>query len=77
MPYYNIVFFFSLDAIEHLMINDPFCSLEKWQEVANICLENGFVRLSNDIMSILRSQAGVTEISEEDDTVNLMQHVFW
>lgn len=59
------------------MINDPFCSLEKWQEVANICLENGFVRLSNDIMSILRSQAGVTEISEEDDTVNLMQHVFW
>ncbi|XP_036080668.1 clathrin heavy chain linker domain-containing protein 1 isoform X5 [Rousettus aegyptiacus] len=65
------------DAIEHLMINDPFCSLEKWQEVANICLENGFVRLSNDIMSILRSQAGVTEISEEDDTVNLMQHVFW
>ncbi|XP_039743059.1 clathrin heavy chain linker domain-containing protein 1 isoform X1 [Pteropus medius] len=65
------------DAIEHLMINDPFCSLEKWQEVANICLQNGFVRLSNDIMSILRSQAGVTEISEEDDTVNLMQHVFW
>ncbi|XP_019517625.1 PREDICTED: clathrin heavy chain linker domain-containing protein 1 isoform X3 [Hipposideros armiger] len=65
------------DAIEHLMINDPFCSLEKWQEVADICLHNGFGRLSNDIMSILRSQAGVTEISEEDDTVNLMQHVFW
>ncbi|XP_019575145.2 clathrin heavy chain linker domain-containing protein 1 isoform X1 [Rhinolophus sinicus] len=65
------------DAIEHLMINDPFCSVEKWQEVANICLQNGFGRLSNDIMSILRSQAGVTEIPEEDDTVNLMQHVFW
>ncbi|XP_032981279.1 clathrin heavy chain linker domain-containing protein 1 isoform X1 [Rhinolophus ferrumequinum] len=65
------------DAIEHLMINDPFCSLEKWQEVANVCLQNGFGRLSNDIMSILRSQAGVTEIPEEDDTVNLMQHVFW
>ncbi|XP_020943194.1 clathrin heavy chain linker domain-containing protein 1 isoform X6 [Sus scrofa] len=65
------------DAIEHLMINDPFCSLEKWQEVANICLQNGFDKLSNDIMSVLRSQAGVTEISEEDDTVNLMQHVFW
>uniref|UniRef100_A0A671EY38 Clathrin heavy chain linker domain-containing protein 1 n=1 Tax=Rhinolophus ferrumequinum TaxID=59479 RepID=A0A671EY38_RHIFE len=64
-------------AIEHLMINDPFCSLEKWQEVANVCLQNGFGRLSNDIMSILRSQAGVTEIPEEDDTVNLMQHVFW
>lgn len=73
---YNTVFFF-LDAIEHLMINDPFCSLEKWQEVANVCLQNGFGRLSNDIMSILGSQAGVTEIPEEDDTVNLMQHVFW
>ncbi|XP_068837210.1 clathrin heavy chain linker domain-containing protein 1 isoform X2 [Capricornis sumatraensis] len=65
------------DAVEHLMITDPFCSLEKWQEVANICLQNGFDQLSNDIMSVLRSQAGVTEISEEDDTVNLMQHVFW
>ncbi|XP_053056590.1 clathrin heavy chain linker domain-containing protein 1 isoform X5 [Acinonyx jubatus] len=63
--------------VEHLMINDPFCSLENWQEVANICLQNGFDRLSRDIMSILRSQAGVTEISQEDDTVNLMEHVFW
>ncbi|XP_067561146.1 clathrin heavy chain linker domain-containing protein 1 isoform X3 [Pseudorca crassidens] len=65
------------DAVEHLMINDPFCSLEEWQELANICLQNGFGKLSNDIMSVLRSQAGVTEISEEDDKVNLMQHVFW
>ncbi|XP_066123247.1 clathrin heavy chain linker domain-containing protein 1 [Saccopteryx bilineata] len=65
------------DAIEHLMINDPFCCLEKWQEVANVCLQNGFDRLYDDIMFILRSQAGLTEISEEDDTVNLMQHVFW
>ncbi|XP_073647756.1 clathrin heavy chain linker domain-containing protein 1 isoform X9 [Tursiops truncatus] len=64
------------DAVEHLMINDPFCSLEEWQELANICLQNGFGKLSNDIMSVLRSQAGVTEISEEDDKVNLMQHVF-
>ncbi|XP_040309635.1 clathrin heavy chain linker domain-containing protein 1 isoform X1 [Herpailurus yagouaroundi] len=63
--------------VEHLMINDPFCSLENWQEVANICLQNGFDKLSRDIMSILRSQAGVTEISQEDDTVNLMEHVFW
>ncbi|XP_054945159.1 clathrin heavy chain linker domain-containing protein 1 isoform X1 [Physeter macrocephalus] len=65
------------DAVEHLMINDPFCSLEEWQELANICLQNGFDKLSNDIMSVLQSQAGVTEISEEDDIVNLMQHVFW
>ncbi|XP_069397375.1 clathrin heavy chain linker domain-containing protein 1 isoform X3 [Delphinus delphis] len=65
------------DAVEHLMINDPFCSLEEWQELANICLQNGFGKLSNDIMSVLRSEAGVTEISEEDDKVNLMQHVFW
>ncbi|KAM7078557.1 clathrin heavy chain linker domain-containing protein 1 [Molossus nigricans] len=65
------------DAIEQLMINDLFCCLGRWQEVANICLQNGFDRLCNDIMSILRSQAGVTEISEDDDTVNLMQHVFW
>lgn len=71
------MYFFSSDAIEHLMINDPFCSLESWQEMANICLQNGFDKLSNDIMSVLRSQAGVIEISEEDDTVNLMQHVFW
>ncbi|XP_077628501.1 clathrin heavy chain linker domain-containing protein 1 isoform X2 [Crocuta crocuta] len=63
--------------VEHLMINDPFCSLENWQEVANICLQNGFDKISKDIMSVLRSQAGVTEISEEDDTVNLMEHVFW
>ncbi|XP_054431364.1 clathrin heavy chain linker domain-containing protein 1 isoform X3 [Pteronotus mesoamericanus] len=65
------------DVIEHLMINDSFCCLERWQEVATICLQNGFDRLYDDIMSILRSQAGVTEISEDDDTVNLMQHVFW
>ncbi|KAF3826769.1 hypothetical protein GH733_009294 [Mirounga leonina] len=63
--------------VEHLMINDPFSSLENWQEMANICLQNGFDKLSHDIMSILRSQAGVTEISEKDDTVNLMEHVFW
>ncbi|XP_034515037.1 clathrin heavy chain linker domain-containing protein 1 isoform X5 [Ailuropoda melanoleuca] len=63
--------------VEHLMINDPFFSLENWQEMANICLQNGFDKLSHDIMSILQSQAGVTEISEEDDTVNLMEHVFW
>lgn len=42
----------------------------KVAEVANICLQNGFDQLSNDIMSVLRSQAGVTEISEEDDTVS-------
>ena len=72
-----ILFFFSLDVIEHLMINNPFCCLERWQEVASICLQHGFDRLCDDIMSVLRSQAGVTEISEEDDTVNLMEHVFW
>ncbi|XP_008577060.1 PREDICTED: clathrin heavy chain linker domain-containing protein 1 isoform X1 [Galeopterus variegatus] len=65
------------DAVEHLVLNDSLCSLETWEEMANICLQNGFDKLSNDIMSILRSQAGVTEISEEDDTVNLMEHVFW
>lgn len=59
------------------MINDPFCAFENWQEVANICLQNGFDKLSRDITSVLRSQAGVTEISEEDNTVNLMEHVFW
>lgn len=58
------------------MMSDLFCSLEKWQEIANICLQNGFKILFNDIMSILRSQAGVSEISE-DDTTNIMEHVFW
>ncbi|KAL1791247.1 clathrin heavy chain linker domain-containing protein 1 isoform X1 [Sigmodon hispidus] len=62
--------------IEHLVMGDLFCSLEKWQEMANICLQNGFENLFNDIMSILRSQAGVSEISE-DDSINLMEHVFW
>ncbi|XP_030683831.1 clathrin heavy chain linker domain-containing protein 1 isoform X1 [Nomascus leucogenys] len=66
-----------IDAVESLMINDSFCSIEKWQEVANICSQSGFDKLSDDIMSILRSQAAVTEISEEDDAVNLMEHVFW
>ncbi|XP_055096587.1 clathrin heavy chain linker domain-containing protein 1 isoform X5 [Symphalangus syndactylus] len=66
-----------IDAVESLMINDSFCSIEKWQEVANICSQSGFDKLSNDIVSILRSQAAVTEISEEDDAVNLMEHVFW
>ncbi|XP_040589088.1 clathrin heavy chain linker domain-containing protein 1 isoform X2 [Mesocricetus auratus] len=64
------------DVIEHLVMGDLFCSLEKWQELANICLQNGFENLFNDIMSILRSQAGVSEISE-DDSINLMEHVFW
>jgi hypothetical protein len=56
-------------------MNDSFCSLEKWQEVANICLQNGFEKISNNILSILRSQSGVAEF--EDDTINLMEHVFW
>ncbi|XP_031195736.1 clathrin heavy chain linker domain-containing protein 1 isoform X2 [Mastomys coucha] len=64
------------DVIEHLVMNDIFCSLEKWEEIANICLQNGFINLSNDIMSTLRSQAGVSEVSE-DDTTNIMEHVFW
>nr|KAF6328644.1 clathrin heavy chain linker domain containing 1 [Pipistrellus kuhlii] len=50
---------------------------ENWQEMASICSQNGFDRLCDEIISTLRSQAGVTEISEEDDTVNLMEHVFW
>ncbi|KAM4804088.1 clathrin heavy chain linker domain-containing protein 1 isoform X5 [Urocitellus parryii] len=66
-----------IDAVEHLVINDSYCSLEMWQKLANICLQSGFDKLSNDIISILRSQAGVAEISEEEDTVNLMEHVFW
>lgn len=57
-------------------MSDSFCSLEKWQEIADICLQNGFENLFNDIMFILRSQAGVSEISE-DDAINLMEHVFW
>ncbi|XP_048208873.1 clathrin heavy chain linker domain-containing protein 1 isoform X4 [Perognathus longimembris pacificus] len=64
------------DAVENLVLSDAFCSIEQWQEVADLCLQNGFERLSNDIMCILRSQAGVSEVSEED-TVNLMEHVFW
>ncbi|KAM5227637.1 clathrin heavy chain linker domain-containing protein 1 [Ctenodactylus gundi] len=64
-------------AVERLMLSDSFCSLEKWQEMADICLQNGFEKLSNDIASVLQSQAGVTEISEEDDAVNSMEHVFW
>ncbi|XP_036056868.1 clathrin heavy chain linker domain-containing protein 1 isoform X3 [Onychomys torridus] len=64
------------DVVEHLLMSDSFCSLEKWQEIADICLQNGFENLFNDIMFILRSQAGVSEISE-DDSINLMEHVFW
>ncbi|XP_051020853.1 clathrin heavy chain linker domain-containing protein 1 [Acomys russatus] len=64
------------DVIEHLVMSDSFCSLEKWQEMATLCLQNGFENLFNDIMSILRSQAGVAEISG-DDSINLMEHVFW
>ncbi|XP_059131176.1 clathrin heavy chain linker domain-containing protein 1 isoform X3 [Peromyscus eremicus] len=64
------------DVVEHLLMTDSFCSLEKWQEIADICLQNGFENLFNDIMFILRSQAGVSEISE-DDSINLMEHVFW
>ncbi|KAM6221538.1 clathrin heavy chain linker domain-containing protein 1 isoform 1-T1 [Rhynchocyon petersi] len=65
------------DAVAHLMTSNPFFSLEEWQEIAKICVQNGFEQLSNDILSRLRSQAGVSEIPEEDDTVNLMEHVFW
>ncbi|XP_006993252.1 clathrin heavy chain linker domain-containing protein 1 isoform X1 [Peromyscus maniculatus bairdii] len=64
------------DVVEQLVMSDSFCSLEKWQEIADICLQNGFENLFNDIMFILRSQAGVSEISE-DDAINLMEHVFW
>ncbi|XP_023572351.1 clathrin heavy chain linker domain-containing protein 1 isoform X3 [Octodon degus] len=65
------------DAIEHLMMSDSFCSLETWQDMADVCSQNGFTKLANNIMSILQSQAGVTVISEEDEKVNPMEHVFW
>ncbi|KAM4867129.1 clathrin heavy chain linker domain-containing protein 1 [Thomomys bottae] len=64
------------DAVETLVLNDAFCSIEQWQEVADLCLQNGFENLSNDIMCILRSQSGVSEISEEGSD-NPMKHVFW
>ncbi|XP_045150030.1 clathrin heavy chain linker domain-containing protein 1 [Echinops telfairi] len=65
------------DAVEHLVLSNPLGSLERWQELAGLCSQHGFGKLSDDIMSILRAQAGVTEISAEDDTVNLMEHVLW
>ncbi|XP_033619912.1 clathrin heavy chain linker domain-containing protein 1 isoform X4 [Fukomys damarensis] len=65
------------DSVEHLMMSDSFCSLETWQDMADICSQSGFNKLSNDIMSILRCQPGVSEISEEDEKVNPMEHVFW
>ncbi|XP_043844183.1 clathrin heavy chain linker domain-containing protein 1 isoform X2 [Dromiciops gliroides] len=64
------------EATEKLMTTDPFCSLEQWQELADVCIQNGFCKLSNDIISILRSQEGVSEIPP-DGEVNIMEHVFW
>ncbi|XP_006880992.1 PREDICTED: clathrin heavy chain linker domain-containing protein 1 [Elephantulus edwardii] len=65
------------DEIAHLIISDTLCTLEEWQEMANICVQNGFDKLSSDILSSLQSQAVISEIIEEDNTVNLMEHVFW
>ncbi|XP_036604895.1 clathrin heavy chain linker domain-containing protein 1 isoform X1 [Trichosurus vulpecula] len=64
------------EATERLMTTDPFCSLEEWQELAVVCIQNGFCKLSNDIISILRSQEGVSEIPP-DGEFNIMEHVFW
>ncbi|XP_074062468.1 clathrin heavy chain linker domain-containing protein 1 isoform X2 [Macrotis lagotis] len=63
------------ETTEQLMINDPFSALEDWQELADVCFQNDFCRLSSDIISILRSQEGVSEIPL--DEFNLMEHVFW
>ncbi|KAM9061860.1 clathrin heavy chain linker domain-containing protein 1 isoform X1 [Sarcophilus harrisii] len=63
------------EATEKLMTTDPFCSLEGWQELAVVCIQNGFCKLSNDIISILRSQEGVSEIPPDGE--NIMEHVFW
>ncbi|XP_068927829.1 clathrin heavy chain linker domain-containing protein 1 isoform X4 [Petaurus breviceps papuanus] len=64
------------EATERLMTSDPFCSLEEWQELADVCIQNGFCKLSYNIISILRSQEGVSEIPP-DGEFNIMEHVFW
>ncbi|XP_020851914.1 clathrin heavy chain linker domain-containing protein 1 isoform X3 [Phascolarctos cinereus] len=63
------------EATEKLMTADPFCSLEEWQELADVCIRNGFCKLSKDIISLLRCQEGVSEIPP--DEFNIMEHVFW
>ncbi|XP_072491644.1 clathrin heavy chain linker domain-containing protein 1 isoform X2 [Notamacropus eugenii] len=64
------------EATEQLMTTDPFCSLADWQELADVCVQNGFCKLSSDIISILTSQEGVSEIPP-DGEFNVMEHVFW
>ncbi|XP_007476874.1 clathrin heavy chain linker domain-containing protein 1 [Monodelphis domestica] len=61
---------------EEFMTTDLFCSLTDWQDLANLSFQQGFGSLSNDIISILRSQDGVSEIPV-DGEVNVMEHVFW
>ncbi|XP_044516602.1 clathrin heavy chain linker domain-containing protein 1 isoform X1 [Gracilinanus agilis] len=63
-------------TMEEFMTSDLFCSLTDWQDLANLCFQQGFGSLSNDIISILRSQEGVSEIPA-DGEVNVMEHVFW
>ncbi|KAL7841786.1 hypothetical protein SRHO_G00254770 [Serrasalmus rhombeus] len=63
-------------ALEKTILNDVMCSTESWSEIATRCEQRGWHQLAQKIISILLSQPGAVCLSQEQDSVELMEHVF-
>uniref|UniRef100_A0AAR2J3F9 Translin-associated factor X-interacting protein 1 N-terminal domain-containing protein n=1 Tax=Pygocentrus nattereri TaxID=42514 RepID=A0AAR2J3F9_PYGNA len=65
-----------LEKIYKTILNDVMCSAESWSEIATRCEQRGWHQLAQKIISILLSQPGAVCLSQEQDSVELMEHVF-
>ncbi|XP_030052314.1 clathrin heavy chain linker domain-containing protein 1 [Microcaecilia unicolor] len=70
------IYTFGEDVLEQVILNDVICTPEGWTEIARECSNNNYVVLSEKIISILKSQDGVLEISSSEEDAKIMEHVF-
>ncbi|OCT79278.1 clathrin heavy chain linker domain-containing protein 1 [Xenopus laevis] len=63
-------------ALEQAVLNDVVCTPEGWVEIADECLRNNYVQLSEKILSIVRAQDGIVEFTADEEDAKIMEHVF-
>nr|XP_060610556.1 clathrin heavy chain linker domain-containing protein 1 [Anolis sagrei ordinatus] len=65
------------DVLAQMIVTDRVCTVEDWNEIAEMCLQNKKEKLFNIIISILADVEGVVKIPADDtDDAKLMEHVF-
>ncbi|XP_016846201.1 clathrin heavy chain linker domain-containing protein 1 isoform X1 [Anolis carolinensis] len=65
------------EVLAQMIVTDTVCTVEEWNEIAEMCLENKKEKLFNLIISVLANQEGVVKIPDDDqEDAKLMEHVF-